>query len=235
MPMTRSPPCALLQRSKSSCPRASLRNSLTSTMRPSSSSAAAASELLWESIPIATPIPASFPRPIYDVTSGRTTRRWGKHPSIESLPLVRSRPEGRSGQKSAVCDMHFGVTSGRLPETLRERKSPRPDSHACSFGVRGTILRGFDFFVGEKCAEGGAGDCASFSYLETFFRFFRRKRTTWFLTTFSLTRYERRKKSPHTHTLEPLLWSRREFSESRSEFSEGRRHGRNNMIGIVEV
>ena len=27
--------------------------------------------------------------------------------------------EGRSGQRSAACDKAFGVTSGRLPETLR--------------------------------------------------------------------------------------------------------------------
>src|SRR5680860_305083 len=103
MPMTRSRPCALLHRSSASCPRASLGNSLAPTTRPSSSSAATASELLWESTPAATPILASFPRPIYDVTSGRTTRRWGEHPSIESLPPVRSRPEGRSGQKSATA------------------------------------------------------------------------------------------------------------------------------------
>jgi len=29
--------------------------------------------------------------------------------------------------------MHFGVTSGRLPETLLERESPQPDCYACPF------------------------------------------------------------------------------------------------------
>lgn len=41
----------------------------------------------------------------------------------------------RDGQvrSQRLASKAFGVTSGRLPETLREEESPPADSHACAF------------------------------------------------------------------------------------------------------
>src|SRR6266508_3139502 len=58
-------------------------------------------------------------------------------PSIESLPLARSRPEGRSFSKStaqplaATC--RFGVTSGRSRTHCPRGRSHRGISYACRF------------------------------------------------------------------------------------------------------
>jgi hypothetical protein len=45
--------------------------------------------------------------------------------------------------------MHFGVTSGRLPETLLERESPQADCHACKFVRAGDQIRTGDPHFGK--------------------------------------------------------------------------------------
>jgi hypothetical protein len=60
-------------------------------------------------------------------------------PSIKSLPPARSRPEGRSGQRSAAfvaATCGFGVTSGRSRELSPMRGTHRGISYACGFAGR---------------------------------------------------------------------------------------------------
>jgi hypothetical protein len=125
MPTTRLTGCLRTHSSAESCPRSSLLNSRTSTGRPISSSAATASELLCESTPIATPILASFRQPTYDVTSGRTRRRWVAAPFYE-VTAADPVPAGETSQVRSQWqpgqDMRFGVISGRF-RTLSLRTS----------------------------------------------------------------------------------------------------------------
>ena len=44
-------------------------------------------------------------------------------------------------------DMRFGVTSGRLPGTLLENESPRPDCYACDVGRMPSLTCGSLFRV----------------------------------------------------------------------------------------
>src|SRR6266545_2316777 len=137
IPITRSGPRSPTHRSRARCPRGSLENSAVPTTRPSGSTAATASELFEGSTPIATSTLASFHRPTYDGGWRRTSRRWVEiQPSIKSLPPARSRPEGRSGQRSAAfvaATCGFGVTSGRSRELSPMRGTHRGISYACGY------------------------------------------------------------------------------------------------------
>src|SRR5919106_4092817 len=107
-----------------------LGNSRASSTLPSGSTAAAASDALWESTPIATSILASSPRPTYDGGWRRTSRlglpAFYQVTSAGPVPAggtVRSKVSGTTVGR----DLRFRSHLRPVPGTLSRRRTPPGD------------------------------------------------------------------------------------------------------------